>query len=214
MARRPLVVGSLASLSLPLAALLLVQLIGTVTGHGVASTARGGDFEIPDYVKKYGISRAQNFYIEADITDELTAPLVWLHSQDPFRPADLLQHVHHTTPMTGQEAVSNLTDLNLDNLAILNDVRSQPVALTSKDDVTTLPSWLLGQTPDESGKITNATACVVILVEKGALDVDAFYFYFYSYDRGPNITQVLEPLNRLFGDDVPGYSFGDHIGDW
>lgn len=54
MARRPIVVGSLASLSLPLAALLLVQLVGTVTGHGVSSTVQGVKFEIPDYVKNYG----------------------------------------------------------------------------------------------------------------------------------------------------------------
>jgi hypothetical protein len=103
--------------------------------------------------------------------------------------------------------------LGLDNLASLNDIPGQ-VALTSNDDVTSLPAWLLGQTPDESGRIANATPCVVILVEHSPGDVDAFFFYFYSYDRGANMTQVLEPLNGLIQDTEHGMHFGDHVGDW
>ncbi|KAG8416406.1 hypothetical protein J3458_006994 [Metarhizium acridum] len=150
---------------------------------------------VPDYVKRY-------------------APLVWLHSEDPFRPADLLQHIRHTTPTANQKPISDLPDLDLDNLALLNNVSSGQVALTSNDDVTALPDWLFGQLPDESGRIVNATPCVVILVEQSPRDVDAFFFYFYSYDRGANITQVLEPLNRLIKDTEHGMHFGDHVGDW
>lgn len=91
---------------------------------------------------------------------------------------------------------------------------SGQVALTAVDDVTTLPTWLYGETPDGSGKIQNATSCVVVLVERGPIDIDAFYFYFYSYDRGPNLTQVAEPVNRLVKDDRSGTHFGDHVGDW
>ncbi|KAG6271204.1 hypothetical protein E4U48_003563 [Claviceps purpurea] len=107
------------------------------------------------------------------------APLVWLHSLDPFRPSDLLTHVRHTTPAIDQVLVPNLPSLTLDNLALLNGLNGT-VALTSKDDVTTLPSWLMGDVPDETGRTANATACVVILVDKGRDEVDAFYFYFYS----------------------------------
>lgn len=139
---------------------------------------------------------------------------MWLHSEDPFRPSDLLEHVRHTTPQTHHATIPDLPKLDLDNLAVLNDAATDGVALTSNDDVTDLPSWLLGQTPDESGKIANVTACVIVLVEKSSVDIDAFYWYFYSYDRGPNITQVLEPMNGIFGDDPPGYHFGDHVGDW
>ncbi|KAG5998728.1 hypothetical protein E4U52_005690 [Claviceps spartinae] len=38
----------------------------------------------------------------------------------------------------------------------------------------------MGDVPDETGRKANATACVVILVDKGQDEVDAFYFYFYS----------------------------------
>lgn len=139
---------------------------------------------------------------------------MWLHSDDPFRPSDLLEHIRHTTPAVNQSFVPDLPELNLDNLALLNNISSETVALTSNDDVTTLPAWLYGHDPDESGKIANATPCVVILVERSPRDVDAFFFYFYSYDRGANITQVVEPLNRLIEDTEHGMHFGDHVGDW
>ncbi len=41
-----------------------------------------------------------------------------------------------------------------------------------------------------------------------------FFFYFYSYDRGANISQVLEPLDGLFKDVEDDMHFGDHVGDW
>lgn len=143
-----------------------------------------------------------------------TAPLVWLHSDDPFRPADMLEHIRHTTPSINQEPIPDLPELDLDNLAVLNDVDDGRVALTSNDDITALPSWLFGEAPDESGRVVDATPCVVILVEKSPSDVDAFFFYFYSYDQGPNITQVLEPLDGLIEDTENGMHFGDHVGDW
>ncbi|KAG6128013.1 hypothetical protein E4U28_008431, partial [Claviceps purpurea] len=157
---------------------------------------------------------AQNTALEP-VPDFVTkhAPLVWLHSLDPFRPSDLLTHVRHTTPAINQVLVPNLPSLTLDNLALLNGLNGT-VALTSKDDVTTLPSWLMGDVPDEAGRTANATACVVILVDKGRDEVDAFYFYFYSYDRGANLTQIVEPLNRLVEDTQHGVPFGDHVGDW
>lgn len=152
-------------------------------------------------------------------TDSLhnTAPLVRLHSDDPFRPSDILQHLRHTTPMVHLKPIVGLSGLNLDNLSLLNDkLDSGPVALTSNDDVSKLPAWILGEEPDESGRLQNATSCVVILIESGkdSQDIDAFYFYFYSYDRGPNITQILPPINSLVEDTVAGMHFGDHVGDW
>ncbi|KAG6113668.1 hypothetical protein E4U31_000101 [Claviceps sp. LM219 group G6] len=158
---------------------------------------------------------AQNAAALKPVPDFVTkhAPLVWLHSLDPFRPSDLLTHVRHTTPTIDQVSVPNLPSLTLDNLALLNGLNGT-VALTSKDDVTTLPSWLMGDVPDETGRTANATSCVVILVDKGQDEVDAFYFYFYSYDRGANLTQVVEPLNHLVEDTQHGVPFGDHVGDW
>jgi hypothetical protein len=105
--------------------------------------------------------------------------------------------------------------LGLDNLEILNAFGNE-VALTSNDDVTTLPTWLSGEQPDSSGIITNATPSCVIILEKTPRDFDVFYFYFYSYDRGANITQVLEPLDSLFdlNETQRQMHYGDHVGDW
>lgn len=130
-------------------------------------------------------------------------------------PSDLLTHISHTTPALNGQSIHDLPPLDLDNLEILNDF-GDDVALTSNDDPVTYPAWLLGATPDGEGRVHNATPCVVILVEKNQRDVDAFYFYFYSYNEGPNITQVLEPFNRMVAGEkaASGGHYGDHIGDW
>ena len=120
--------------------------------------------------------------------------------------------------MVMRKPISGLPELDLDNLALLNEKSDKdPVALTANDDVMDPPPWFFGTVPDESGKLRNATPCVVILVEPeaGSGDTDAFYFYFYSYDRGPNINQVLPPIKGLLEGKVdPGMNFGDHVGDW
>ncbi|KAF7542384.1 hypothetical protein G7Z17_g11619 [Cylindrodendrum hubeiense] len=162
-----------------------------------ASAARAEpDLSVPDYVARH-------------------APLVWLHSDDPYKPSDLLTHIRHTTPMLDGKPIADLPELDLDNLEILNHYGPH-IPLTSNDDPTTYPSWFYGEAPDAAGRIHNATPSCVILVERSEVDLDAFYFYFYSYNEGPNITQVLEPFNQLVGGDkvATGMNFGDHIGDW
>ncbi|KAF4978212.1 hypothetical protein FZEAL_5373 [Fusarium zealandicum] len=131
-------------------------------------------------------------------------------------PSDILSHIRHTTPKVNGTPVSGLPSLDLDNLEVLNDFGAEKVDLTSQDDPLAPPKWILGEAPDASGKIHNSTPCAVILVEKTKVDVDAFYFYFYSYNEGPNITQVMEPLNRLITGDAAasGMHFGNHVGDW
>lgn len=57
--------------------------------------------------------------------------------------------------------------------------------MTSKDDVTTDPAWLKGATPDQSGKINDAITAAIILNDRGAGNVDAFYMYFYVFNSGP-----------------------------
>lgn len=117
-----------------------------------------------------------------------------------------------------QEPISGLPELDLDNLALLNEKSDDdPVALTANDNVMDLPEWVLGETPDDSGRLQNSTSCVVIIVESepDSDDVDAFFFYFYSYDRGPNMTQVLQPIKGLLDEKIRSdMNFGDHVGDW
>ncbi|KAE9973182.1 hypothetical protein EG328_004524 [Venturia inaequalis] len=151
---------------------------------------------VPEYVTKY-------------------APLVWLHSEDPFRPSDIGEHLKHTTAKLNGKPISGLPALNLDNLELLN-AHGKEVALTSNDDVETPSQWLFGETPNASGKLDSAIPCAVIMLEKTPRDVDVYYFYFYSYDRGANITQVLPPFNHIMDPNKTERKihYGDHVGDW
>ena len=131
-------------------------------------------------------------------------------------PSDILTHIQKTTPHLDHKVLTDLPPLDLDNLEILNQFGDQ-VALTSNDDPTAYPDWLLGERPNSDGLTRNATPCVVILVEKSETVLDAFYFYFYSFNEGPNITQVLEPLDGIIrgdGNFDQSQHFGNHVGDW
>ncbi|OAL34113.1 hypothetical protein AYO20_06568 [Fonsecaea nubica] len=161
------------------------------------------------------------------------APIVWLHSDDPYMPSDILTHILHTSPRVGFDPITEATPLaSLENLSLLNAYGKDgtDVFLTAVDDVSTFPDWVLGETPDATtGALTNSTACAVVVVEKTTkkgkhvdpqhgqqevLVLDAFYFYFYSWNEGADISQVLPPLNRLFPDSKPGDHYGNHLGDW
>lgn len=130
-------------------------------------------------------------------------------------PSDLLTHIQHTSPALDGKPIPDISTLDLDNLETLNKFGDE-VALTSNDDPLSYPEWIHGETPDADGRINNATPCVVVLVEKGERDLDAFYFYFYSFNEGMNISQVLEPFNRMVKGEKAqsGMHFGDHVGDW
>ncbi|KAF4919203.1 putative vacuolar protein sorting-associated protein TDA6 [Colletotrichum viniferum] len=188
---------------------LLVCFFGILLAYSArAGPEPGPDAGCPEYVARHGISARKVLAYP---------PLLWLHSDDPFKPSDLLTHVRHTTPAVDRKPISDLPSLDLDNLEILNAYGNKDhVALVSDDDPTTYPKWLYGEAPDETGRIHNSTPCVVVLVEKNERELDAFYFYFYSFNEGPNITQVLEPLDRLVKGPkaASGMHFGDHIGDW
>ncbi|KAH7251283.1 amino acid permease-domain-containing protein [Fusarium tricinctum] len=172
--------------------LLLLGLVGSVW----SSTQVSAIDRCPDYVANH-------------------APLVWLHSEDRFMPSDLAAHVSNTIPKLDGEPISG-PSVDLENLAELNGHGGEDVALTSKEDPLTYPPWILGEAPDASGRIHDSVPCAVILVEKSDVDIDAFYFYFYSYNEGPNITQVLEPIDWFIGGKelAAGLHFGNHVGDW
>jgi hypothetical protein len=191
---------------------------GIENGNPLDVSSREPQPKVPDYVIKHGENatprRDPREIRRVRRPNQLIAPLLWLHPEDPFRPSDLLAHVRHTTPMSAHKPIPDVPDLNLDNLAVLNTAKGGPGALASKDNVTEIPSWLLGEMPDEKGILHNSTACVVLLIEKSPEITDVFYWYFYSYNRGANITWVVEPFNRIFGAHPPSFHFGDHVGDW
>lgn len=74
--------------------------------------------------------------------------------------------------------------LTLDNLDSLENDDPTWIYLTSKDNITTNPTWLKGVTPDESGQTTGAVSCAIIVNDHGNGNVDVFYMYFYAYNWG------------------------------
>ncbi|EMT69110.1 Lysine-specific permease [Fusarium odoratissimum] len=166
-------------------------------GYVLAASEGSGLDRCPDYVANH-------------------APLVWLHPEDRFMPSDLSAHIVNTIPKLNEQPISGPSSIDLSNLGELNSYGGEDVALTAKEDPLTYPTWILGEAPDASGRIANSVPCAVILVEKSEVDIDAFYFYFYSFNEGPNITQVMEPINHLVGDEnlSSGMHFGNHVGDW
>ncbi|KAJ5692340.1 hypothetical protein N7462_001763 [Penicillium macrosclerotiorum] len=130
------------------------------------------------------------------------APLVWLHSQDPYRPGDLQAQLDNTIPKVNWTAIQNApSPVTLDNLDQLNSLGNTSVYLTSHEgiDASPEPAWFRGITPDSQGRTGNGTGSAIIVVDHGSGNVDAFYFYFFAYNKG---------------DKVLGLEFGDHIGDW
>lgn len=109
--------------------------------------------------------------ISSPLTDcRNTAPVVYLHGQDPYLPSDLNTHISHTTPEVNFKAVSAPSPLDLNTLNQLGG----DVYLTSNDDITTNPDWIKGIKPDANGKTEGATAAVIVN-DKGNGNVDAFY---------------------------------------
>lgn len=111
------------------------------------------------------------------------APLVWLHSQDPYRPSDLQAQLDHTTPQVNWTIVQSApAPLTLYNLDMLNSMGNTSVSLTSHEGIAARPepAWFRGITPDQQGRTGNGTACAIVVVDNGGGSVDAFYFYFYA----------------------------------
>lgn len=122
-----------------------------------------------------------------------SAPLLYLYSKDPYRPSDIGTQLVSTTPKKHNQAAlpagSVPSPLTLDNLDQLNALGNggSDIYLTSNDDVSTNPEWLLGVTPDSEGKVHNAKTCVIIVAEKDNGIVDVFYVYFYAYNWGGEV---------------------------
>ncbi|KAJ5233991.1 uncharacterized protein N7469_005757 [Penicillium citrinum] len=162
----------------------LISRLAVVASFAIlSSSSSAGAASIPQYVYDY-------------------APLVWLHSQDAYRPSDLQQQLDHTTPKVNWTTITGTpSPLTLNNLDQLNNLGNTSVYLTSKEgiDANPEPAWFRGITPDQQGSLASKTGSVIVLVDHGSGDVDAFYFYFYAYNKG---------------NKVLGLEFGDHIGDW
>ena len=136
---------------------------------------------VPDYVLRY-------------------APIVYLHSEDPYRPADIGSQLTNTQPQVNYTTVQNLSSpLTLDSLDELNNLGGDNVYLTSKDNVEDNPVWLNGVEPDSSGRTNTVASCAIIINDHGSGLVDVFYMYFYAFDHAGTYL---------------GHNLGNHVGDW
>lgn len=128
------------------------------------------------------------------------APIVYLHTQDPYWPSDISAQLANTEPKVDFQVVNNApSPLTLDNLANLNDLGGENVYLTSKTKPDQNPEYLRGVLPNENGKTDGAVSSAIIVNDHGDGTVDAFYFYFYAFD---------------FGGTYVGHNIGNHVGDW
>ncbi|KAL4884744.1 hypothetical protein BJY04DRAFT_170026 [Aspergillus karnatakaensis] len=129
------------------------------------------------------------------------APLVWLHSEDPFKPSGFGEQLQHNVPKVDYVTVEGAqVPLTLDNLDQLNALGGESVYLTSIEgiDADPHPEWFYGADIDENGQASE-TSSAIIVHDRGEGEVDAFYFYYYSYNQG---------------NTVLGMEFGHHVGDW
>ncbi|PQE32792.1 vacuolar sorting-associated protein [Rutstroemia sp. NJR-2017a WRK4] len=71
-------------------------------------------------------------------------PLVHLYSGEKFWPADIEEHLKHVTPYENHTSLHNVSQHNLNNLHLLNELgrRSGNIFLQSKEDVEARPTWL------------------------------------------------------------------------
>lgn len=137
------------------------------------------------------------------------APLVYLDQNELYLPSDIGAQLNHTNPTLNFTAIknapsplllSNLNQLNAIGNCSVDNFDSCPLYLTSKDNVTTNPSWLYGVLPDSvTHESVGVKSCAVIVNDHGNGVVDAFYMYFYAFNLG---TIVM------------GQILGNHVGDW
>lgn len=130
------------------------------------------------------------------------APIVYLHSTDPYRPADIGGQLQHTVPMVNRTAIPNApSPLSLNNLDALNLLGNNSIYLTATDYINANdnPAWTKGTIPSPSGETEGATSCAIIINQHNDTDTDVFYMYFYAFN---------------YGGTALGINLGNHVGDW
>lgn len=127
------------------------------------------------------------------------APIVYLHSQDPYLPSDIGAQLVNTEPRVNFTVVDGSpSPLTLDNLADLNSLGGEDVYLTSKIKPDENPEYLRGVLPNDDGRTESAVSSVVIVNDHKDGTIDAFYLYFTAFD---------------YGGDYVGQNIGNHVGE-
>jgi hypothetical protein len=157
--------------------MLLLLSLSFATCAFATQVAKRAPHGVPEFVVKY-------------------APMVFLYSEDPWKPSDISTQLNNTEPRVDFKVVSQ-QPTTLDNLSFLNNLGGGNVYLTSKIKpyASPVPGYLFGVLPNAEGKTEGAVSSTIIVNDHGDGTVDAFYFYFYAFDRG-------------------ALSIGNHVGDW
>ena len=146
------------------------------------------------------------------LADEMvTAPLIYLHSDETYLPSDIGAQLTNTQPDLNYNPITGVPGtLTLDNLnSTLSSFPGSEVYLTSIVDPTTNPAWLNGVMPDSTGKTNGAVSCAIIINNHSSDNsgfVDVYYMYFYAFNYGTFLT--------IFNDPVDPFPIGSHVGDW
>lgn len=142
-------------------------------------------------------------------------PLVHLYSEERYWPSDITDYVKHFHLRDSNDELVELKDgeVNLTCLSSLREqyeyafknsssktIRSEDLYMTSNEDFSRNPSWLIGSQPEYGTGLLKDAPAILLIVDKGNGWVDAFWFYFYPFNWGPYIM---------------GYGpWGNHLGDW
>lgn len=127
------------------------------------------------------------------------APIVYLHSHDPYLPSDIGAQLVNTEPRVNFTVVDDApSPLTLKNLADLNSLGGEDVYLTSKIKPDDKLEYLRGVLPNGDGKTEDAVSSAIIVNDYEDGTVDAFYFYFTAFD---------------YGGDYVGHNIGNHVGE-
>lgn len=115
-------------------------------------------------------------------TTPCVAPLIYLHSEDPYMPSDFATLVTNSIPTINYAPVAGIpSPLTLDNLDSLNSLGGKDIFLTTKEGIRALPEWFRGTRPDKAGKTVDAVTSIIVVRDHGdGKTVDVFYFYYYA----------------------------------
>jgi hypothetical protein len=107
---------------------------------------------------------------------------VWIHSEDPYKPSGIAEHLEHVVAEVNYQPVPGApSPLTLDNLNQLNALGNKSVYLSSQEgiDASPQPSWFNGANIDANGQSEDISS-IIVVHDSGGGQVDAFYFYFYA----------------------------------
>jgi hypothetical protein len=130
------------------------------------------------------------------------APLIWFDIGEQYYPSNISAQIQNTHPVLDSGETIDVTHpLDMNNLDSLNTYGNsgRNIYLSSNNDITTRPTWLIGSPPDASRKAGNTKSCAIIINNHGKGLVDVFYMYFYAFNMGSTV---------LFQE------LGNHVGDW